>query len=149
MPALVTGCASPAARATSPQARQAPPVTRAVVLEAAGQRPAVQKKRTSLIRLRRQGGFVGADDRVTIYTDGCAVVKHRTGPAREPCLAAHDIRALRGDLGRLRLGRSQPEPPGADMYKHTLTYHGRSVVRYTLPPTWSPVVRRLEKLLSL
>ncbi|RCG29808.1 hypothetical protein DQ384_19780 [Sphaerisporangium album] len=111
-------------------------------------RQAVRQKAQSLVKLRRQGGFAGVDDRVTVYTDGCARVVHRTGPAITRCLSAADTRTLRGDLKRLSLGRSQTAPPGADMYRYTLTYHGRSVSRSSVPASWRPVVRRLEKLLD-
>ncbi|GII82061.1 hypothetical protein Ssi03_00510 [Sphaerisporangium siamense] len=100
------------------------------------------------MKLRRQGGFIGVDDLVVVYTDGCTRLTHRSAPAVKRCLTGTDLRKLRADLKRLKLGRSQTQPPGADLYKYTLTYHGKSVVRYTLPVTWRPVIKRLEKLLN-
>ncbi|GII61208.1 hypothetical protein Skr01_12930 [Sphaerisporangium krabiense] len=100
------------------------------------------------MKLRRQGGFIGVDDQVIVYTDGCTRLTHRSAPAVKRCLTGTDLRKLRADLKRLVPGRSQTQPPGADLYKYTLTYHGKSVVRYTLPATWRPVVKRLEKLLN-
>ncbi|MEV6985916.1 hypothetical protein AB0M95_32290 [Sphaerisporangium sp. NPDC051017] len=133
VPAMVAG-AVPSPAATAAAADEA--------------RRAVRQKATSLVKLQRQGGFAGVDDHVTVYTNGCARVVHRTGPAIRRCLSAADTRKLRGELKRLSLGRSQTAPPGADMYEYTLTYNGRSVSRYSVPSSWRPVVRRLEKLLD-
>ncbi|WP_248963138.1 hypothetical protein [Sphaerisporangium perillae] len=99
------------------------------------------------VELREQGGFAGLDDRVIVYTDGCARLSHRTGPAVHTCLTRTETRALRSSLKHLRLGRTETQPPGADFIKYTITYRGHRVSRYTLPSTWKPVVRRLEKIL--
>ncbi|MDP9868032.1 MULTISPECIES: hypothetical protein [Streptosporangium] len=112
----------------------------------AAQQPAVQRK--VLVELRRQGGFAGFDDRVIVYTDGCARLSRRTGPAVDKCLTRGEMGTLRGYLKRLRLGRSEARPQGADFLKYTIAYRGHRVSRYTLPGSWSPVVRHLEKLLD-
>jgi hypothetical protein len=106
----------------------------------------VQKQ--ALVELREQGGFAGLDNRVIVYASGCARVSRRTGPAVATCLTSGEMRGLRGDLKRLRLGHSKALPPGADLIKYTLAYRGHRVSRYTLPSTWGPVVRRLEKIIQ-
>jgi hypothetical protein len=106
----------------------------------------VQKK--VVVELREKGGIAGLDNRVIVYTSGCARVSRRIGAAVATCLTSGEMRGLRGDLKRLRLGRSQAQPPGADFIKYTVTYRGHRVSRYTLPSTWGPVVRRLEKILQ-
>lgn len=107
---------------------------------------AVQKK--VLVEFRRQGGFAGFDDRVIVYTDGCARVSRRTAPAAVKCLTKAEMRTLRGHLKRLRIGPSQAQPQGADHLKYTLAYRGQRASRYTLTRRWTPVVRDLEKLLA-
>jgi hypothetical protein len=99
------------------------------------------------VELREQGGFAGLDDRVVVYTDGCARVSHRTGPAVRTCPTRAQTRALRSALKHLRLGHTQASPPGADFIKYTITYKKHRVSRYTLPTTWKPVVGQLEKIL--
>ncbi|GAA3818008.1 hypothetical protein GCM10022226_43230 [Sphaerisporangium flaviroseum] len=99
------------------------------------------------VELREQGGFAGLDDRVIVYTDGCARVSHRTGPAVRRCLTGAETRALRSALKHLRLGHTQVRPPGADFIKYTITYKKHRVSRYTLSSTWKPLVRQLEKTL--
>ncbi|GLX00584.1 hypothetical protein [Microtetraspora sp. NBRC 16547] len=109
---------------------------------------AVTAQKKVLVQLREQGGFAGIDDRVTVYTDGCVRLSRRTGPAVDACLTSGEIRGLRRDLKQLRLGSSETQPPGADFIQYTLSYQGHRTARYTLPSTWSPVVRRLEKILQ-
>ncbi|MCF6471092.1 hypothetical protein FAF44_22210 [Nonomuraea sp. MG754425] len=101
-----------------------------------------------LVELREQGGFAGLNDRVIVYGDGCARLTRRTGPAVRTCLTAKERRTLRGHLGRLKLGRSQPPPRGADFIAYTLVHDGRRVTAYSLPATWRPVVRHLEKIMA-
>ncbi|GAA1017363.1 hypothetical protein Aple_033170 [Acrocarpospora pleiomorpha] len=101
-----------------------------------------------LVELREQGGFAGIDNHVIVYASGCARLRHRTDRAVAMCLTNGEMRGLRGDLKRLRLGRSEAEPPGADFIKYTLAYRGHRIARYSLPSTWRPVVRRLEKILQ-
>ncbi|MBO3752016.1 hypothetical protein J5X84_38615 [Streptosporangiaceae bacterium NEAU-GS5] len=108
---------------------------------------AVAAPKKVLVELREQGGFAGIDNRVIVYTSGCARVRHRAERAATVCLTAGEMRKLRGELKRLRLGRSQAEPPGADFIEYTLAYRGHHASRYMLPGTWQPVVRRLEKVL--
>ncbi|ETK35597.1 hypothetical protein MPTA5024_13695 [Microbispora sp. ATCC PTA-5024] len=103
--------------------------------------------RKPLVALREEGGFAGLDNRVTVYTDGCAALSRRTGPTVRTCLTAAEWRGLRGSLKHLRLGRSEARPPGADFIRYGLAYKGHRAVRYTLPATWKPVVSRLEKIL--
>lgn len=112
-----------------------------------GPAEATTAPRKSLVELREQGGFAGLDDRVRVYTDGCALLSRRTGPAVRRCLTASEWRGLRGALKNLRLGRSEAPPQGADLLAYGLAYQGRRVTRYTVPPSWRPVVDRLEKIL--
>ncbi len=119
-------------------ALSSPPATATATAERAEKR--------LLIELREQGGFAGLDNRVTVYVNGCARASRRTGPAVTRCLTAAELRKLRADLKRLRLGRTQAQPPGADFIKYTLRHKGRKVSRYTLPTTWVPVVRRLQNI---
>ncbi|MEV0973878.1 hypothetical protein [Microtetraspora glauca] len=109
---------------------------------------AVTAQKKVLVQLREQGGFAGLDDRVTVYTDGCVRLSRRTGPAAARCLTGGEMRGLRADLRHLRVGRSEARPPGADFIKYTLAYRGHRAGRYTLPGTWTPVVRRLERILQ-
>ncbi|MFE3452618.1 hypothetical protein ACFXJ8_27210 [Nonomuraea sp. NPDC059194] len=109
---------------------------------------ALTPKTKTLVTLYRQGGFAGFDDRVTVYTNGCARLARRTGPTVDKCLTPKEMRTLRGHLKRLRLGRSEAQPQGADFIKYTIAYRGHRVSRYTLPASWSPVVRDLEKALE-
>ncbi|MFF3670598.1 hypothetical protein [Microtetraspora malaysiensis] len=116
-----------------------------------GPAPAAQAataRKKVLVQLSEQGGFAGIDDRVTVYTDGCVRLSRRTGTVVRKCLTDAEMRGLRRDLAGLRLGGSQAQPPGADFIKYTLTYRGHRTVRYTLPSSWTPVVRRLEKILQ-
>ncbi|WP_067182220.1 hypothetical protein [Microtetraspora niveoalba] len=108
---------------------------------------AATARKKVLVQLRERGGFAGLDDRVTVYTDGCARLSRRTGPVVRRCLTDAEMRGLRRDLTHLRLGRSESQPPGADFIGYTLTYRGHRALRYTLSSSWSPVVRRLEKIL--
>ncbi|MEV5407875.1 hypothetical protein AB0K60_03405 [Thermopolyspora sp. NPDC052614] len=119
-------------------ALSSPPATATATTAKAEKKP--------LVELREQGGFAGLDNRVTVYTNGCARATRRTGPAVTRCLSDGELRELRADLKRLRLGRSQAQPPGADFIKYTLRHKGRKATRYTLPTTWVPVVRRLQNI---
>ncbi|MER7506321.1 hypothetical protein [Nonomuraea pusilla] len=110
--------------------------------EAAATRPKV------LVDLREEGGFAGLKDRVTVYTDGCARFSRRTGPVVRRCLTRAELRGLRGALGHLQVGGSEPQPQGADFLAYTLSYKGHRATRYRLPETWQPVVGRLEKALT-
>ncbi|MET9342287.1 hypothetical protein [Nonomuraea sp. NPDC003804] len=101
-----------------------------------------------LVALRKQGGFAGFDDRVTVYTNGCVRLSRRTGPTVDKCLTKKEVAALRGHLKHLRLGRSEAQPQGADFIKYTISYKGHRASRYTLTTSWSPVVRNLEQLLE-
>lgn len=102
-----------------------------------------------LVRLRETGGFAGIDDRVTVYTDGCARFSRGPAPAVHRRLTGAEMRELCGHLKRLRVGRSEARPRGADFIEYTLTYRGRQASRYTLPlpVTWRPVVEQLERIL--
>lgn len=100
-----------------------------------------------LVRLHETGGFAAIDDRVTVYTDGCARFSRRQTPAVKKCLTRGELRELRSRLGRLHVGCSEKPPRGADFIEYTLTYRGHRASRYTLPPTWGPVVRQLEEIL--
>ncbi|MEU4546446.1 hypothetical protein [Nonomuraea dietziae] len=104
--------------------------------------------KTTLVALHKQGGFAGLDDRVIVYADGCARLSRRTGPTVDKCLTRKEMRTLRGHLKLLRLGRSEAQPQGADFIKYTIAYRGHRASRYTLPASWSPVVRDLEKAME-
>jgi hypothetical protein len=101
-----------------------------------------------LVELRKEGGFAGLLDRVTVHADGCARFDRRRGRAMGACLTAGELRRLRTHLRALRLGAQEPPPQGADFIKYTLAYDGRRVSRYSLPPTWKPVVTDLERALE-
>ncbi|MFD1938406.1 hypothetical protein ACFSKW_43730 [Nonomuraea mangrovi] len=109
---------------------------------------AVTPTKKTLVTLHKQGGFAGLDDRVIVYTNGCARLSRRTGPTVDKCLTRKEVATLRGHLKRLRLGRSEAQPQGADFIKYTVSYKGHRVSRYTLTTSWSPVVRDLEKALE-
>ncbi|MBB5078717.1 hypothetical protein [Nonomuraea endophytica] len=111
------------------------------------QAAAVQQKKL-LVELRREGGFAGFSDRVRVYTNSCVRLSRRTGPTVDKCLTRAEWRTLKAHLKRLKLGRSQARPQGADFLKYTLTYRGHRVSKYQLTKTWSPVVRDLEKALE-
>ncbi|MGP3958219.1 hypothetical protein ACTWPT_19605 [Nonomuraea sp. 3N208] len=40
------------------------------------------------------------------------------------------------------------QPPGADFIAYRLAYKGRHATRYTLPASWRPVVRHLDKIMG-
>ncbi|WP_433236823.1 hypothetical protein ACQPYK_27755 [Streptosporangium sp. CA-135522] len=109
---------------------------------------AIAVKKKVLVELRKQGGFAGLDDRVIAYTNGCVRLSRRTGPTVDKCLTKRETSALRGNLKHLRLGHSEAPPQGADFLKYTIAYRGHRVSRYTLPGSWNPVVRQLEKLME-
>ncbi|MEV4460932.1 hypothetical protein [Microbispora sp. NPDC049633] len=123
------------------------PLAALPVLAVTAPAEAVTASRKLVVELREEGGFAGLRDRVAVYTDGCAVLSRRTGPTVRKCLTAAEWRGLRGSLKHLRLGRSEPPPQGADFLAYRLNYKGHRATRYTLPPTWRPVVSRLEKVL--
>ncbi|MEU6711189.1 hypothetical protein ABZ897_06870 [Nonomuraea sp. NPDC046802] len=104
--------------------------------------------RKVLVDFRKEGGFAGINDRVLVYGNGCVRLSRRTGPTVDKCLTAKENRTLRTSLKKLRLGRSEPRPQGADFIKYTLAYDQRRVSRYTLPDGWQPVVRHLEKIME-
>ncbi|TMR98690.1 hypothetical protein [Nonomuraea basaltis] len=108
----------------------------------------VSLRKRVLVTLREQGGFAGLNNRVIVYANGCVRLSRRTGPTVDKCLTDKEERTLRGHLKRLKLGRSETTPPGADFIAYTLAYKGRRTTRYTLPSTWQPVVRQLEKALD-
>ncbi|NUR92737.1 MAG: hypothetical protein HOY71_52430 [Nonomuraea sp.] len=120
-------------------------LTLGATLAPGAQAAAVQKRQ--LVELREEGGFAGIKDRVTVYTNGCVRLSHRTGPAVAKCLTVPEWRGVRHDLKRLRLGHNQAPPQGADFIKYTLAYKGKHVTRYALTTTWTPLVQRLEKIL--
>ncbi|MEN3540039.1 hypothetical protein AAH991_33360 [Microbispora sp. ZYX-F-249] len=123
------------------------PLAALPVLAVTAPAEAVTAPRKLVVELREEGGFAGLRNRVAVYTDGCAVLSRRTGPTVRKCLTAAEWRGLRGSLKHLRLGRSEARPQGADFLAYHLTYKGHRATRYTLPPTWRPVVGRLEKVL--
>lgn len=112
---------------------------------AAGAVP-VQKK--VLVDFRKEGGFAGLQDHVIVYGNGCVRLDRRTGPTIDKCLTGKEERRLRAYLKDLRIGRSETRPPGADFIKYSLAYQGRRASRYTLPASWRPVVRHLEKIME-
>nr|SBO90784.1 hypothetical protein BN4615_P298 [Nonomuraea gerenzanensis] len=101
-----------------------------------------------LVELRKQGGFVGLNDRVLVYGNGCVRLSRRTGPTIDKCLTAKEERKLRGHLRHLRIGHSQRAPQGADFITYTLAYDKRRASVYDLPSTWQPVVRHLDKIME-
>src|SRR5437868_1654089 len=108
---------------------------------------AVQKK--VLINFSKVGGFAGFDDRVTVYTNGCARMSRRSGDVVAQCLTKGEVRRLAMDLSHLVIGRSDKPPMGADFLTYTLAYRGHKASRHnSIPRTWRPVVRDLEKLLD-
>ncbi|MEU7895128.1 hypothetical protein AB0B45_19990 [Nonomuraea sp. NPDC049152] len=109
---------------------------------------AVTPKTKTLVTLHKQGGFAGLDDRVIVYTNGCVRLSRRTGPTVDKCLTKKEMTTLRGHLKRLRLGRSEAQPQGADFIRYTVSYGGHRASRYTLTTSWSPLVRHLEKVLE-
>ncbi|WP_182903050.1 hypothetical protein [Microbispora sp. H10830] len=123
------------------------PLAALSVLAVTAPAEAATAHRKLLVELREEGGFAGLHNRVAVYTDGCAVLSRRTGPTVRKCLTAAEWRGLRGSLKHLRLGRSESQPPGADFIAYRLAYKGHRATRYTLPPTWQPVVSRMEKVL--
>ncbi|MEU6782437.1 hypothetical protein ABZ912_24830 [Nonomuraea angiospora] len=100
-----------------------------------------------LIDYRKQGGFAGLSDHVIVYANGCVRLSRRTGPTVAKCLTGREDRRLRTYLKGLKLGRSEPTPQGADFLKYTLVYKKHRVSRYTLPPSWQPVVQQLDKIM--
>ncbi|WP_157252111.1 hypothetical protein [Nonomuraea typhae] len=112
------------------------------------QAEAVQHKKKLLVELRREGGFAGFDDRVRVYTNACVRLSRRTGPTVDKCLTRAEWRTLKYHLKRLKLGRSQARPQGADFLKYTLTYRKHRVSKYHLTKTWAPVVSDLERFLT-
>ncbi|MEU0565122.1 hypothetical protein ABZ297_06980 [Nonomuraea sp. NPDC005983] len=106
------------------------------------------EKTRTLITLHKEGGFAGLNDQVIVYTNGCVRLSRRMGPTVDECLTETEMRTLRAHLKNLRLGRSEPQPQGADFIKYTIAYRGTRVSRYTLPSSWSPVVRDLEKAME-
>ncbi|MEV6032576.1 hypothetical protein AB0L65_15565 [Nonomuraea sp. NPDC052116] len=100
-----------------------------------------------LIDYRKQGGFAGLSDHVIVYTNGCVRLSHRTGPTVDKCLTGKEERRLRTSLKGLKLGRSEATPQGADFLKYTLVYKKHRVSRYTLTPSWQPVVQQLDKIM--
>lgn len=101
-----------------------------------------------LLDLREQGGFAGLNNRVIVYGNGCVRLSRRTGPTIDKCPTAKEKRTLRGHLKKLKVGRSEGPPQGADFIKYTLAYDKRRASRYTLPTTWTPLVRHLEKIMT-
>ncbi|TMR21691.1 hypothetical protein ETD86_14180 [Nonomuraea turkmeniaca] len=101
-----------------------------------------------LVDLRKQGGFAGLDDHMIVYRDGCVRLDRRTGPVIDKCLTGKEERRLRTYLKKLRIGRSETRPPGADFIKYTLAHDRRRASRYTLPAGWQPVVRHLEQIME-
>ncbi|MEV7805488.1 hypothetical protein AB0O28_21320 [Microbispora sp. NPDC088329] len=123
------------------------PLAALPVLAVTAPAEAATAHRHLLVELREEGGFAGLHNRVAVYTDGCAVLSRRTGPTVRKCLTPAEWRGLRGSLKHLRLGRSEPPPQGADFLAYRLTYGSHQATRYTLPPTWQPVVSELDKIL--
>lgn len=123
------------------------PLVAAPVLAVAPAAETATKPAKVLVELREEGGFAGLRNRVAVYTDRCAVLSRRTGPAVRRCLTAGEWRGLLGSLEHLRLGSSEPPPQGADFLAYYLAYKGHRATRYSLPPSWRPVVSRLEKIL--
>ncbi|MGW0802320.1 hypothetical protein [Nonomuraea sp. NPDC002799] len=106
-----------------------------------------QQKKT-LVDFRKEGGFAGLNDRVIVYGNGCVRLSRRTGPTIDKCLTGKERRTLRTYLKKLRIGRSEAQPQGADFIKYTLAYDRRRASRYTLPGSWQPVVRHLDKIME-
>lgn len=100
-----------------------------------------------LVEYWKQGGFAGLKDHVVVYGNGCVRLSRRTGPTVDKCLTGKEERKLRTYLKSLKLGRSEGNPPGADFLKYTLVYKKHRVSRYTLPPSWQPVVQHLDKIM--
>ncbi|MEV4469879.1 hypothetical protein [Nonomuraea sp. NPDC049504] len=119
-----------------------------LLLPATSVPPAHALSKKVLVELRKEGGFAGLLDRVTVYANGCARFDRRGGPAVDKCLTAKERRRLRTHLGKLRLGRSEARPQGADFLKYTLVYDRHRVSRYSLPATWKPVVGDLERAME-
>ncbi|GAA3544795.1 hypothetical protein GCM10022419_026250 [Nonomuraea rosea] len=101
-----------------------------------------------LVDLRKEGGFAGLNDRVIVYGNNCVRLSRRTGPTIDKCLTGKERRTLRTYLKKLKIGRSEARPQGADFIKYTLAYNRHRASRYQLPATWQPVVRHLEKIME-
>ncbi|WP_433435658.1 hypothetical protein [Nonomuraea sp. CA-141351] len=114
---------------------------------APAQAAAVHKKKV-LVEYSRQGGFAGFDDRVIVYDNGCVRLSRRTGPAIDKCLTGKEYRRIQTYLKDLKIGPSEAQPAGADFLKYTLVYEKQRATRYTLPSSWQPVVRELDKIMQ-
>ncbi|QFY13574.1 hypothetical protein GBF35_49710 [Nonomuraea phyllanthi] len=109
---------------------------------------AVQDQDDVLVDYRRQGGFAGFDDRVAVHRDGCAWLSRRAKPAVRRCLTGEERRRLLAYLKDVTIGPSEPRPMGADFLAYTLAYGGHRATRYSLPPSWRPVVEELDRLME-
>ncbi|MFG1704981.1 hypothetical protein ACFLIM_17475 [Nonomuraea sp. M3C6] len=114
---------------------------------APAQAEAVLGKRI-LVDFRKQGGFTGLNDHVIVYGNGCVRLSRRTGPTVDKCLTGKEERKLHGYLKNLKIGRSETRPQGADFIKYTLVYNKHRASRYTLPGSWQPVVRHLDRIME-
>ncbi|MFC4118738.1 hypothetical protein [Nonomuraea zeae] len=112
----------------------------------AAQAESAQKR--VLVDFRKEGGFAGLNDRVIVYANNCVRLSRRTGPTIDKCLTAKERRTLRAYLKKLRIGRSEARPQGADFIKYTLAYNRHRASRYQLPASWQPVVRHLDKIME-
>ncbi|MEV0230593.1 hypothetical protein [Nonomuraea sp. NPDC050786] len=101
-----------------------------------------------LVDFSKEGGFAGFHDRVIVYDTFCVRLSRRTGPTVDKCLTGKEKRTLQTYLKSLKIGSSEPQPQGADFLKYTLGYKKQRATRYTLPPSWQPVVRELEKIMQ-
>ncbi|MGP3912838.1 hypothetical protein [Nonomuraea sp. 10N515B] len=124
------------------------PVLVLAVSAAAPPAMGVPAQKKVLVDFRKEGGFAGLQDHMIVYGNGCVRLDRRTGPTIDKCLTAKEERRLQAYLKDLRIGRSETRPPGADFIAYRLAYKERQTTRYTLPVSWRPVVRELDKIME-
>jgi hypothetical protein len=88
-----------------------------------------------LVSYTRTGGFVGVNDRLTVYRSGRARLARRTGPAVALTLTCSRLRVLRDRLVRARFASLQPvylpDTPVADGWEERVRFRGRTVRVHT------------------
>jgi hypothetical protein len=102
-----------------------------------------------LVTFRRQGGFMGVDDQLTVQADG----SYRVGPGKSGRLSEAEVADLRRVLEQAQIPRlpAVNRTEGvADGYTYTVGYGGRSVVAEdgAVPASLEPVVAALNRILA-
>jgi hypothetical protein len=104
------------------------------------------------VEYHRTGGIAGLDDRLVVFDNGVAVISGKT-ISREIFLNQTDLERITRIFNEAQFSKLQgnftARPGGADYFRYTISYHGKTVITEdsAIPPSLQPVIDELERII--